>query len=276
MELRESVARAVATAGGAVAFAGATVTIALCSLLLARIPIVTQLGYVSAVAVIVAVLAAITLLPAALSLVGPRIDALRVPGLNATHDSRPHGWMRWARSVAAHPWPALVGALLVILVLALPVRHLSLGQSDTGQLPTDTTARQAYDLLSEGFGPGFNGPLLVAVEVGASGNASAQLAALGTAMGRDPGVAAVSPPIPSKDGRAALFTVTPSTAPSNAATEALVRELRDTTVPAATHGTQLTAGSAEPPPRNDAPQVAACGDLRVKRRSGAADSFARA
>ncbi|HEV7774072.1 MAG TPA: MMPL family transporter [Conexibacter sp.] len=244
MELRESVARAVATSGGAVVFAGATVTIALCSLLLARIPIVTQLGYVSAVAVIVAVLAAITLLPAALSLVGPRIDALRVPGLQARHDAHPHGWMRWARGVAAHPWPALVVALLVIAVLAFPVRHLSLGQSDTGQLPTDTTARQAYDLLSEGFGPGFNGPLLVAVEVATGTSRSAaetQLTQLGTAMGSAPGVAAVSPPIPSRDGRAALFTVTPSTAPSDAATETLVRELRDTTVPAATQGTQLTA-----------------------------------
>ncbi|HZV72342.1 MAG TPA: MMPL family transporter [Conexibacter sp.] len=249
MELRESVARAAATAGGAVVFAGATVTIALCSLLLARIPIVTQLGYVSAVAVLVAVLAAITLLPAALSLVGARIDALKVPGLRARHDARPHGWMRWARGVAAHPWPALVVALLVILVLAFPVRHLSLGQSDTGQLPTDTTARQAYDLLSEGFGPGFNGSLLVAVEIvppahaaARSGSAAeAQLAALGAAMARAPGVAAVSPPLPARDGRAALFTVTPTTAPSAAQTATLVRELRDTTVPDATRGTALVA-----------------------------------
>ncbi len=244
MAVRESVARATASAGGAVVFAGATVTIALCSLLLARIPIVTQLGYVSAVAVLVAVLAAITLLPAALSLVGPRIDALRVPGLKARHDARPHGWTRWARAVAARPWPALVVALLVIAVLAFPVRRLALGQSDTGQLPTDTTARQAYDLLSAGFGPGFNGPLLVGVEIApgtASATAGTQLAALGRAMAGAAGVAAVSPPLPSRNGRAALFTVTPSTAPSSAATETLVRELRDTTVPDATRGTTLTA-----------------------------------
>jgi RND superfamily putative drug exporter len=258
MAVRESVARAVATAGGAVVFAGATVTIALCSLLLARIPIVTQLGYVSAVAVLVAVLAAITLLPAALSLAGTRIDRLRMPGLKprpdesrfrapATASGRLHAtspWTRWARGVAAHPWPALVVALLAILVLASPVRHLALGQSDTGQLPTDTTARQAYDLLSEGFGPGFNGPLLVAVEVsegGLDGSAPAQLAALGTALAHAPGVAAVSPPLPSRDGRAALFTVTPRTAPSAAATETLVRGLRATTVPAATRDTRLTA-----------------------------------
>jgi RND superfamily putative drug exporter len=240
MDVRESVAHAVATAGGAVVFAGATVTIALCSLLLARIPIVTQLGYVSAVAVLVAVLAAITLLPAALSLVGTRIDALRVPGLRARHDARPHGWQRWARGVAAHPWPALLLALAIVAVLAFPVRNLTLGQSDTGQLPTDTTARQAYDLLSEGFGPGFNGPLLVAVEVGGR-SAQQQLAQLGAALAGAPGVAAVSPPAPSRDGRAALFTVTPRSAPSDAATETLVRELRATTVPDATRGTQLTA-----------------------------------
>ncbi len=241
MELRESVARAVATAGGAVVFAGATVTIALCSLLLARIPIVTQLGYVSAVAVLAAVLAAITLLPAALSLAGMRIDALRVPGLKARHDARPHGWLRWARGVAAHPWPALLVALAIIAVLAFPVRNLTLGQSDTGQLPTDTTARQAYDLLSEGFGPGVNGPLLVAVEVAGGRAGQMQLTQLGTALAAAPGVAAASPPLPSSDGRAALFTVTPRTAPSDAATETLVRELRDTTVPDATRGTQLTA-----------------------------------
>ncbi len=253
-ELRESVARAVATAGGAVVFAGATVTIALCSLLLAGIPIVTQLGYVSAVAVLVAVLAAITLLPAALSLVGTRIDALRVPFVHrrqAAQAGRPleqHGWARWARGVAARPWPALLVALALIAVLAWPVRDLELGQSDTGQLPTDTTARQAYDLLSEGFGPGFNGPLLVAVELGdrsdARGTAPApgpELDRLGKALAAAPGVAAVSPPLPARHGDAALFTVTPSSAPSAPETETLVHRLRDDTIPAAVEGTALTA-----------------------------------
>lgn len=252
MEVRESVARAVATAGGAVVFAGATVTIALCSLLLARIPIVTQLGYVSAVAVIVAVAAAITLLPAALSLAGMRIDSLKVPFVHrrqAPQAAKPlheHGWARWARGVAARPWPALLAALVLIGLLAWPATKLELGQSDTGQLPRDTTARQAYDLLSRGFGPGFNGPLLVAVELGGgasarSAAAQAELARLGTALARAPGVAAVSPPLPARHGEAALFTVTPRTAPSSDATEALVHRLRDDTIPAATSGTQLTA-----------------------------------
>jgi RND superfamily putative drug exporter len=251
MELRESVARAVATAGGAVVFAGATVTIALLSLLLARIPIVTQLGYVSAVAVGTAVLASITLLPAALSLAGRRIDALKVPWLHrrvtAPDGGAAHarGWERWARGVAGRPWPALIAGLLIVLVLAAPLRQLDLGQSDTGQLPSQTTARQAYDLLSEGFGPGFNGPLLVAVTRGGGGNggadAKAQLAKLGGAMAHTPGVAAVSPPLPAHDGSSALFTVTPRTAPSAQPTEALVHRLRDDTIPAATRDTRLTA-----------------------------------
>jgi putative drug exporter of the RND superfamily len=241
LELRESIARATATSGGAVIFAGATVTIALCSLLLARIPIVTQMGYLSAVVVVVAVLAAITLLPAALSLVGTRINALRVPGLRLHHDQRPHGWARWARFVARRPWPALVLALALVGLLAAPLGSLDLGASDSGQLPRDTTARQAYDLLTDGFGPGFNGPLLVSVSIGnANKDAKPALARLTAALERTRGVAAVSPPIPSQDGSAALLTVTPTSAPSAQATVTLVHTLRDVTVPAATRGTGLT------------------------------------
>ncbi len=136
LELRESVARAVATAGGAVVFAGATVTIALCSLLLARIPIVTQMGYLSAIVVIVAVLAAITLLPAALSLVGLRIHSLRVPGLRVHHDQRPHGWARWARFVARRPWPALLIAVALVALLAAPVTAPTSVRATTGSCRT--------------------------------------------------------------------------------------------------------------------------------------------
>ncbi|MEX0993331.1 MAG: MMPL family transporter [Solirubrobacterales bacterium] len=166
MEIQESVARATATAGGAVVFAGGTVMIALCSLGIAGIPLVTALGYSAAVAVVVAVAAATTLLPALLGALGPRIDSLRVK-LGRTHpdDRQPHGWRRWAEGVARRPWLSLVASALILLVLALPARNLHLGQSDLGALSTDTTARQAYDLLSEGFGPGENGPLLFVVKL---------------------------------------------------------------------------------------------------------------
>jgi putative drug exporter of the RND superfamily len=242
VELRESIARATATSGGSVVFAGATVTIALCSLALAGIPIVAQMGYLSAIAVLVAVVAAITLLPATLAVVGRRIDALRVPGLRVRHDQRPSAWTRWARFVARRPWPPLVLALALVAVLAVPVGSLDLGQSDNGQLPRDTTARQAYDMLSEGFGPGFNGPLLVALTLprqGAAGRANVDRLAASLAGVHD--VAAVSPPLLSPRGPEAIVTVTPASAPSAQATVALVHRLRDVAIPAATRGTGITA-----------------------------------
>ena len=166
MEVRESVARAVATAGGAVLFAGGTVIIALCSLAFAGIPLVSTLGFTAAVAVLVAVCAATTLLPALLGALGPRINSLRVK-LGRTHpdDHQPHGWARWARGVAARPWLAIVGSSIVLVTLALPVLDLHLGQNDVGALPESTTARQAYDGLTDGFGVGQNGPMLVSVRL---------------------------------------------------------------------------------------------------------------
>ena len=166
MEMRESIARSAATAGGAVFFAGTTVVIALVSLLASGIPFVGTMGYSAAVAVVTAVIAAVTLLPALLGALGPRINSLRVK-LGKTHpdDHEPHGWARWAQGVVNRPWRSLVAAIVVLVVLSLPVLQLELGSSDSGELPEDTTARQAYDLISEGFGPGANGPLLVGAEL---------------------------------------------------------------------------------------------------------------
>jgi RND superfamily putative drug exporter len=169
VEMEESIARATATAGGAVVFAGGTVVIALLSLFFAGIPLVTTLGATAAIAVVVAVVAATTLLPALLGALGPRINALRVK-LGRTHpdDHQPHGWARWARGVAARPWRSLVAAVVVLSVLAVPVFQLHLGQSNVGALPSSTTARQAYDLISDGFGVGTNGPLLVSARLGSA------------------------------------------------------------------------------------------------------------
>ena len=165
MDMRESIARTTATSGGAVVFAGSTVIIALLSLAIAGIPLVTTLGYTAAIVVLIAALAATTLLPAVLGLLGERVNALRLPGLRTHHDERPHGWQRWAQNVADHPWPALGFGVVVLLVLAAPVRHLHLGQTDVGALPKDTQARQAYDQMTSGFGAGSNGPMLVAVHL---------------------------------------------------------------------------------------------------------------
>jgi RND superfamily putative drug exporter len=244
MEVRESIARATATSGGAVVFAGVTVVIALISLSAAQIPIVTALGYSAALAVVTAVLGAITLLPAMLGALGPRINSLRVQ-LGKTHpdDHRPHGWARWARMVAGAPWPAMLSAVAVLAVLAVPVLKLHLGQTDVGALPTDTQARQAYDILTRGFGPGTNGPLLVAVKFGSPAKSASdpRLTTLRNDIAKTPGVKSVGPPTLDKAGDAAVFTAIATTAPSARSTEELVTKLRDSVIPAAVKGTDLRA-----------------------------------
>ena len=166
MDIRESIARATATAGGAVVFAGGTVVIALVSLLASGIPLVGTMGYCAAVSVVVAVLAATTLLPALLGALDYRINSLRVK-LGRTHpdDHQPHGWARWARGVAERPWRSMLVGVVILGVLAAPVLNLELGSSDAGELPDSTTARQAYDGITEGFGVGANAPLLIGVKL---------------------------------------------------------------------------------------------------------------
>jgi RND superfamily putative drug exporter len=165
METRESIARSSASSGGAVVFAGCTVMVALLSLAVVDIPLVTTLGYTSALVVAIAVLAAITLLPAVLGMVGDRIDRLPIPLPHRTKDDHPHGWLRWGEFVARHPLPAMLFAVAVLGALALPALDLYLGQQDNGALPKSTDARRASDGLTAGFGPGTNGPLLISVDL---------------------------------------------------------------------------------------------------------------
>jgi len=161
----EAVARANATSGGAVVFAGSTVIIALLSLIVAGIPLVTTLGYTAAIVVLIAVVAATTLLPTVLSLLGTRINAVKIPGLKHQHDRKPHGWRRWALFIARHPWPSMGVAIAILVVLAIPIRNLHLGQTDNGALPKDTQTRKSYDAICKGFGCGQNGPMLVAASL---------------------------------------------------------------------------------------------------------------
>ena len=163
LTVKDAVARAMATSGSAVVFAGCTVIIALLALLVAQVPMLGAMGYASAIAVFAAVLTAITLLPATLALLGPRIDALRLPGRHSS--GGPAGdniWARWAAMVTRHPWLALTASLLVLVPLMLPTLSLRLGQEDMGVSSTATTQRRAFDLISAGLGPGANGRLLVA------------------------------------------------------------------------------------------------------------------
>ncbi|HVY78345.1 MAG TPA: MMPL family transporter [Solirubrobacterales bacterium] len=242
MEMRESVARATATAGGAVVFAGFTVVIALCSLAFAGIPLASTLGFTAAIAVVVAVAAATTLLPAMLGALGPRINSLRVQfGKTHPDDREPHGWRRWARGVANRPWRSAIASLAVLIVLAIPLLQLELGQNDIGALPKSTTARQAYDGLTQGFGPGVNGPLLIASEFESPAEAKQVLPVLEKAIGGAADVAEVSEPTLDEAGTVAVFTVISKSAPWADETVTLVEDLRETVIPGALTGTAASS-----------------------------------
>jgi uncharacterized membrane protein YdfJ with MMPL/SSD domain len=166
-EIDDAIATAVSTSGTAIVFAGGTVVIALVSLLVAGIPLVTSLGYASAFAVLTAVLAAISLLPAVLSAVGRHIDSARLPAFMLPKPKPPDRgfWGAWGRWVTTHPWAAVGITFLILGILLIPFFSLYLGQEDIGATPKSTTERQAYDYLSQGFGPGYTSPLLVAVKL---------------------------------------------------------------------------------------------------------------
>jgi uncharacterized membrane protein YdfJ with MMPL/SSD domain len=177
MGVRDSIAEAVATSGSAIVFAGSTVVIALLCLVLANIPLVTAIGVAAAVAVVVAVAGAITLLPALLAIVGNGIYRLRLPALAHRRSAGGSGgrfWPAWARAVTGHPWIALVASIVVLTPLIIPVFSLELGQEDIAVAPTSTTERRAYDLVTAGLGVGYNGPLLVASTLNPAATPSAE------------------------------------------------------------------------------------------------------
>jgi putative drug exporter of the RND superfamily len=238
MELRESIARATATAGGAVVFAGFTVMIALCSLAFAGIPLVSTLGFTAAVAVVVAVCAAATLLPAMLGALGPRIDSLRVHFGTHPDDKKPHGWLRWADAVADRPWRSALASLLVLAILALPIFQLELGQNDISALPEDSTSREAFEGLKEGFGPGVYGPLLISSEFSSAQEAKQVLPKLQKATGEAGDVAAVTEPDCDKAGTVCVYTLVSKSEPWKNETVDLVENLRDDVIPGALEGTK--------------------------------------
>jgi RND superfamily putative drug exporter len=223
----DAIGHAAATSGAAVAFAGITVVIALLSLAVSGITLITVLGQASAIVVVVAVLASMTLLPALLGLCGDRIERLRVG-----RDKRPtlgHSalWERWGGLVARRPGVFALVSVLVLLVLSTPVRSLELGLSDQSSADKSTTSRQAYDLMTESFGPGSNGPLLVAANTGDKD----ELGKLHAGLSATEGVAAVGEPQVSKDGTAAMINVIPEGSPSSEATADVVDEVRASVIP---------------------------------------------
>jgi RND superfamily putative drug exporter len=254
LDIEAAVGGSVATAGSAVLFAGTTVVIAICGLLVAGIPYVARLGYMAGLVVAVMMVAALTLLPAIIGAVGHGIDRWKVPSLihhpdRAVREGRdpnpPQGtvWERWATLVARHAWPFAIVAVVVLLLIAWPVLSMRLGESDDGNLPSSTTQRQAYDLVARGFGPGTNGPLLVVVQL-PSANDDAVLADISSALEKTPGVKAVLPEQTSPNGAVAQIGVLPTTAPDSEQTAQLVGTLRDSVLPAAvgTSGAQAYVG----------------------------------
>ncbi len=225
----ESAARANATAGSAVLFAGSIVVIAIAGLAVFRIPFLTVMGLAAAATVAVAVLVAITLLPALLGFAGRNIDRFRVPGLRnrtgGAHEGETLG-TRWAKRVTHQPWLALGAGLALMGVLAIPMLSMRMGLPDAGSDPTSTTQRRAYDLVSEGFGPGFNGQLTVVVDLAGTHDPDGAIGRVHSALEGFDGVAAVAPPMLNRAGDTAVVTVTPRTGPAAAATGRLVHEVR--------------------------------------------------
>jgi len=245
MPVRDSIAHATATAGRAVVLAGGTVAAAVLGLAAAGIPFVTRLGEAAAIAVVVAVLAAVTLLPAALAVVGSNLGRGRIPGVRGPQpvdldppDGRPHGWARWSMAVTRRPWPYLVASGAVLVTLALPVFWLELGQVDAGSDPPGSTTREAYGMIATGFGPGFNGPVEIVLE-GPRARANAREVAQ---RARDlAGVVEVSPPVVAPGGDVVLLTVIPSAAPASPRTTEMVERLAQRLRPVAGAGTAVYA-----------------------------------
>jgi putative drug exporter of the RND superfamily len=236
---------AMSTSGRAVLFAGSTVIIALLGMFALGVSFLDGLAVASAIAVLFTMLAALTALPALLSRIGNRVSRGRVArsqrGLSGEDGTG--FWARWARLISRHPWPAAIAGLAIMLVIAIPALSLRMALSDAGNDPGGTTTRKAYDLLAEGFGPGFNGPLEVVAQLPRA-NDRAALDRVDAALGHVPGLVSVAPAATSPSGRVAVYQAFPSTAPEAAATSDLVTSLRDTVLPpvARSTGTTLLVG----------------------------------
>jgi RND superfamily putative drug exporter len=234
----QAVVHAIDSSGRAVLFAGGTVVISLLGLFFIGVPFIRGLAVGATLAVLFVMAAAVTLLPAVLGFAGYTIDRFALPSARRPRNVEQSFWARWSRTLQARPWPAAVIGLVILVVLALPFFSLRLGVADAGNDPTSFTTRRAYDLLTQGFGPGFNGPLLLTSEL-RSPQDRAAMARLGAAIARDPDVAQVSPPVTSPNGRGALLQVIAKGSPQDESTTELVHRLRDVTVPTSTRGSTL-------------------------------------
>jgi RND superfamily putative drug exporter len=247
-----SIANAVNTSGRAVLFAGIIVVIALLGMFALGVSFLYGLSIAAAIGVAFTMIAALTLLPALLGFIGPRVMSksqrreLADTGPRIIGSGTKGFWPKWAAFIQRRPILPAVMALIVVVLVALPFFSLRLGSSDQGNDPVGTTTREAYDLLAKGFGPGFNGPLLLVTQ-NEGPAALTQLSALADKVRQQPDVESVTgpEPLPIKDGKTVtLITVYPTSSPQAAATTDLIDHLRDTTIPAAVakSGTEVYVG----------------------------------
>lgn len=264
----DAVGRTTGTAGAGMVFAGGTLIAAVVGLVFTGITFLAWLGVAAAIVVALAVFASATLVPALLGVNKHRILPKNMQDLDPDHEELDNTrWARLADAVTSKPWRYAITSTIVLLLLAAPTTSLTLGHTDAGNLPASTTAKQAYDLISQGFGPGENGPLAVTVQLyspatapsgkvstdGLSGSRNSQsstgdprtqdprLIELQHALERATGVASVQAPVVSTDGGVAIIRVNPTMGAADPQTAALVEELRTTTLPQATQGQGMQA-----------------------------------
>ncbi|WP_245623120.1 MMPL family transporter [Spirillospora albida] len=235
---------AIATAGRAVLFAGTTVVIALLGLLVMGQRLMTGVAVATSITVLITMIAAVTLLPAFLGFTGRRIDSLRLPR-RASRRSRTVAAPRrtpaerWAGLVQRRPLVAALTAGGILLVLAAPTLSMRLGQPDASVQPRDRSSHISYEILSEGFGPGYGAPLVFAAGIDSG---AADLGPVVEAVRSTEGIASVTPPRTSADGRAVTFAAFPTTGYQDEATADLVHELRDDVLPRTDGGANVLVG----------------------------------
>jgi RND superfamily putative drug exporter len=267
MDVATSAKQAAGTSGAAIVVAGCTVVVSILGLYLSGVAFVGSLGLAAAIVVAVTMLAALTLVPAFMGLVRGNVRALsarfraRRAGLSvreqaaqtaaATQEQHEHSaFARWGRMVSARPWPWAVLSVTVLIVLAIPLFSITLGQPDNGTNPTSDSSRRAYDLISQGFGVGVNGPLTVVVKLPnqSSSDNNSLLSTMQSDITKTAGVASVTPAALNSAGTTAVFNVIPTTRPQATATSNLVTTLRDDVLPkehATSHVTGTTAGAVD-------------------------------
>ncbi|NUL13077.1 MMPL family transporter [Streptomyces lunaelactis] len=223
-----ALSNAMGSSGAAVLVAGGTVIVAMAALVLTGLGFLISIGLSTSLLVLFAVAAALTLLPALLSLLGDRIDKGRVLGRRRpVKQAEDTAWWRFAHRVSGRPWPYLIVATGALLALAAPALRMETGFPDAGNDSTSTTHRRAYDLLAEGFGPGFNAPLLIVADLRSPGVDAQGIPALSKRIAADPGIATVGEPRTSSAGDTLVMPILPTTAPADAETSETLRRVRD-------------------------------------------------